>query len=134
MYWSRLKIFLVLALLVMIVLGGRLVQLQIFGAESYRREAEGNLIRLPILLATHRGSIADRNGLKLAYDTPRFDVSMYYPFLAIEDEQLLRRLSRRTPANLERLDLSPTVDLREQLAPLWLDDDSFIARQADAMN
>ncbi len=126
MFWSRLKVFIIIIILANVVLAGQLAYLQLANNGQYRQEAESNLIRLPILLGTHRGSITDRNGIELAYDTPRFDVSMYYPFLAIEDNALLRRQAARegTSAAL----------LHQRLAPLWLDDAAFLARQADAMN
>ncbi|NIA20844.1 MAG: hypothetical protein GWP05_02495 [Anaerolineaceae bacterium] len=118
--------FLVVVALAMVVLAARLVQLQVGGAGSYRREAEANLVRAPVLLETRRGAIRDRNGLVLAEDTARFDVCMYYPFMAVEDEAFIRRTAAR-----RRL---PIRDVRRRMAPLWLDNDRFVEHQAEVRN
>jgi len=122
MYRTRLKLFLVVVALAMVVLAVRLAHLQVVGAGSYRKEAEANLVRDPVLLETRRGSVRDRNGLVLAEDTARFDLCMYYPFMAVEDEALVRRIAAR-----RRL---PIREVRRQMAPLWLDGDRFVETQA----
>ncbi|MBN2581852.1 MAG: hypothetical protein JXL80_02210 [Planctomycetes bacterium] len=100
MYWSRLKLFLVVVALAMVILAVRLGQLQVVGASGYDREARVNLIRRPALLETRRGAIRDRNGLVLAEDTASFDVCVYYPFLAVEDPALIRRIAARSELSL----------------------------------
>ena len=122
MYWTRLKLFLFVVALAMVVLAVRLAYLQVAGVGSYRKEAEANLVRGPVLLETRRGAIRDRNGLVLAEDTARFDVCMYYPFMAVEDEALVRRVAAR-----HRL---PIREVRRQMAPLWFDSDRFVETQA----
>ena len=124
MYWTRLKLFLWVVALAMVVLAVRLAHLQVAGAGSYRKEAEANLVRGPVLLETRRGSVRDRNGLVLAEDTARFDVCMYYPFMAVEDEALVRRVAAR-----HRL---PIREVRRKMAPLWFDSDRFVETQADS--
>lgn len=112
MYWSRLKVFLTLVTLAMVVLGVRLAHLQLSRAEVYRRAAARNLVRPTLLLDTRRGTIRDRTGMPLAEDVPRFDLCVYYPFLALEDESFVRRKAAREGVAVEVV--------RGQMAPLWL--------------
>jgi len=123
MYWSRLKVFLVLVVLVMVVLGARLAHLQLCRSEVYRLEAADNLCRPARLLETRRGTIRDRNGLPLAEDVPRFDLCVYYPFLALPDEKFIARKAARDGLTLQAA--------RQAMAPLWLDADRLPGFKAD---
>jgi len=123
MYWSRLRVFLVLVVLVMVVLGGRLAHLQLCRSDAYRLEAADNLCRPARLLETRRGSILDRGGRRLAEDVPRFDLCVYFPFLALRDEAFVARKAAR-----DRLTLQAA---REAMGPLWLEADRLTGFKAD---
>lgn len=113
MYWSRLRIFLVLVMLAMLLLSGRLALLQLTRAEVYRQEASDNLRRPTVLLETRRGTVRDRSGLPLAEDVPRFDLCAYYPFLALPDEAFIHRKAAR--------EIRPPDEVRDEMADLWLE-------------
>lgn len=120
MYWSRLRVFLILVLLVMVVLSVRLAQLQLARAGTYRQAAESNLIRPAVLLETRRGTIRDCNGLPLAEDVPHYDLCIYYPFLALRDPALIERKARREGRSVD--------DVAAELESYWISD-----RQAHAL-
>jgi penicillin-binding protein 2 len=113
MYWPRLRIFLVLVVLVMLLLTGRLIQLQLSRAEVYRRVADNNLIRPTVFLETRRGTIRDRSRRVLAEDVPRFDLCVYYPFIAAPDEAFVARKAAREGR--------PVADVRREMRRYWLD-------------
>lgn len=113
MYWSRLRVFLILVLLVMVVLGVRLAHMQLARAEVYSRAADSNLIRPTVLLETRRGTIRDRNGLPLAEDVPHYDLCIYFPFLALPDEAFIERKARREARSLE--------DIRTEMDRFWVE-------------
>ena len=112
MYWSRLRVFLILVLLVMVVLGVRLAHMQLARADVYRRAADSNLIRPTVLLETRRGTIRDRNGLPMAEDVPHYDLCIYFPFLALRDEAFLERKARREGRSLD--------EVRAEMARFWV--------------
>ncbi|TDC74214.1 peptidoglycan D,D-transpeptidase FtsI family protein [Streptomyces hainanensis] len=60
--------------LVMLVFGGRLVQVQAMGAASYAEEASRNRI-VTVPLAPQRGDITDRNGNALATTVDAYDIT-----------------------------------------------------------
>jgi penicillin-binding protein 2 len=132
MYWTRLKILLVLVALVMVILAGRLAQLQLIASDDYVREARANLTLPAVLTETRRGSIVDRQGLVLAGDAPQFDLCMYYPFLAVEDTAFAARLARRRPK--PGTPQPAAEEILQELAPHWQATSVFVRRQADAMN
>lgn len=113
MYWSRLKVFLILVILGMVILGAQLARLQLLHADAYRLQAAKNLIEPTVVLETRRGTIRDRNGLPLAEDVPRFDLCVYYPFLALEDEGFVHRKAAR--------EARPADEVRREMAALWLE-------------
>jgi penicillin-binding protein 2 len=95
-----------------VVLIGRLVFLQIFEGEEYRRQSEINSIRLQSVDAP-RGLIFDRNGILLVDNRPSFDLNII-PKDAKPIDQTLATLSRRT--NLLEDDLKKTVYAKRRQA------------------
>ncbi|MDI9612905.1 MAG: penicillin-binding protein 2 [Acidobacteriota bacterium] len=72
----RLNLFRIPVLLIFVVLGARLWQLQIIQGSEYALKAERNRIR-NITLVAPRGNILDRNGVPLVDSRPSFDVLLY---------------------------------------------------------
>lgn len=60
---------------VLIVLAGRLIQLQIANGQTYRAYADGNRLKRELLPAP-RGTIVDRNGESMADNVPAFSVEL----------------------------------------------------------
>ena len=73
---QRLNLFRIPVLLIFLVLGARLWQLQIIQGSEYALRAERNRIR-NITLVAPRGNILDRNGVPLVDSRPSFDVLLY---------------------------------------------------------
>ncbi|MGE5707146.1 MAG: penicillin-binding protein 2 [Bacteroidota bacterium] len=73
---ARKESFLVIALLVVLALGGRLFQLQVLGGGDYFRRAEENRLRI-ITRPAPRGIIRDRNGVVLAANRLAYAVTLY---------------------------------------------------------
>lgn len=69
----RLRVFLILCTVVLIVLTARLAQLQIINNDEYINRAEVNKTRVMSITAP-RGEILDRNGLVLATNRPGYTV------------------------------------------------------------
>jgi penicillin-binding protein 2 len=82
---QRLSLFRLPVLLIFLILGARLWQLQIIQGSEYTRRAEQNRIRL-IELAAPRGIISDRNNIPLAENQPSFDVLLYREWMKDEAE------------------------------------------------
>ena len=73
---QRLNRFRLPVLLIFLIFGGRLWQLQIIQGTEYALKAERNRIRRIALLAP-RGAILDRNGVPLVENRPSFNVLLY---------------------------------------------------------
>ncbi len=99
------RYFLVLVTLVLVVLGARLVYLNIWKGEYYSELARNNSLR-SILLAAPRGIITDRFGEPLVKNTPSLD-SIVIPTVLPEDPDERRRV----------LDMAES--LFQDAAPLW---------------
>lgn len=123
MYWTRLRIVLIVAALALVVLGVRLAQLQLLGAAGYRTEARSNLKQPALLTETRRGSILDRHGLVLAADGPRFDLCLYYPALALPDEAFVERLVQECPGE------DPS-QIRTLMRKLWANNETARRKMA----
>lgn len=70
---QRLNLFRIPVLLIFLLLGARLWQLQIIQGSEYALKAERNRVR-SIALTAPRGNILDRNGVPLVDNRPSFDV------------------------------------------------------------
>ncbi len=90
MYYRRLKIFLVLIALSLLIVIGRLVHLQIVRGDHYQQLAEQRLVQPPHYTPTARGEILDRYDRKLATDQPSWNIAVDYRVLAEDRSYLLR--------------------------------------------
>ncbi len=81
-----------IALFLLIV--GRLFQIQILRGERYRELSKRNYLRVRKLYPP-RGDIYDRRGEKLAYDEPRYVLSLDYHRLSREELEKLKKNLRR---------------------------------------
>ena len=79
---TRLKVFLGFAGVLLLVIVGRLIQLQIVHADYYRGRAQRGLALRPKQIPFARGSILDRRGEVLAADEPCWDVNVDYRVIA----------------------------------------------------
>jgi len=117
MYKRRLKVFLSLMATCVVVLVGRLVQLQLVQGQEFRRQAD-ELLTYGELLPTARGQILDRRGRVLAYDQACFDFCLDYGMLT-EDERWLarqaREISRREGVHADRAEAL----LRRRIMDTW---------------
>jgi len=73
---QRLRLFRIPVLLVFLVFGARLWQLQIIQGAEYTFKAERNRVR-QIPIVAPRGAILDRNGAPLVENRPSFDILLY---------------------------------------------------------
>jgi penicillin-binding protein 2 len=101
---QRLNLFRVPVLLLFLILGARLWQLQIVQGSEYALRAERNRIR-EITLVAPRGAILDRNRVPLVENRPSFEVLLYR-----ED---MRDRDATTRFLTEKLGVSPD-DLEKQ--------------------
>ena len=85
-----------------LLLGGALVRIQVIQGARYRDEAEQRLRRPPGFHPTIRGTIYDRNGVAIGEDTGAFDVSIYYPFVAM-DAEFVAQMARRWEVSEEEM-------------------------------
>lgn len=81
MYFRRLKTFLGLIVVVLIVWIARLSLLQLVRGDDYLQQARESLINPPKRLPTERGRIVDRHTVLLALDEPSFGVAVEYGVL-----------------------------------------------------
>jgi penicillin-binding protein 2 len=102
---QRLNLFRIPVLVVFLVLGARLWQLQIIQGSEYVAKAERNRIRTIELLAP-RGTISDRNNLPLVENRPSFDVMLY--------RESMKDLAATTQFVSEKLAISPE-ELKDKL-------------------
>ncbi|MDD4891738.1 MAG: hypothetical protein PHU85_17605, partial [Phycisphaerae bacterium] len=99
MYFQRLKIFLGLIGIVLVVWIARLALLQIVRGDDYLQQARDSLINPVKTLPTERGRIVDRYNVLLARDEPSFGVAIEYGVLSGNAQYLAggsytRRMSR----------------------------------------
>lgn len=78
MFDRRVKLLLIFLSLPVLAVIGRLFQLQVMGASTYREQTENMLKRPPRQTPCLRGSILDRAGRILAHDAPAWDISVQY--------------------------------------------------------
>ncbi len=117
MYKRRLKVFLSLMALGVVVLVGRLVQLQLVQGQEFRQQAD-ELLTYGELLPTARGQILDRKDRVLAYDQACFDFCLDYAMLTEDERWLARRvreISRREGLDADRAEAL----LRRRIMGTW---------------
>jgi len=103
MFDARLRVLLVMFLSAVLIMVGRLVQLQVVRADHYRERSERSLLRKPKPLPFVRGSILDRTGSVLVSDEPCWDINIDFSTIAamVEDEaSLLEKRPAREPSAL----------------------------------
>ena len=122
MYERRLKALLILVAAVVVLVMGRLVQLQLLRGAEYRTQAEEMLICRPEYLPTVRGRILDRKGRPLAVDEPCFELCLDYRMLSggspesgqtAYDRRAKRRWERRQVRRIARVGQVPIENARE---------------------
>ena len=94
MFENRVKLLLVLFGLPMLLIVGRLVQLQVLRAGDYQEQARQMLYRPARYYPCLRGSIQDRQGCLLAYDSESWEVCFDYGVLSGEPRGRRRSLKR----------------------------------------
>lgn len=99
---QRLNLFRIPVLLIFLVLGARLWQLQIIQGSEYALKAERNRIR-SITLTAPRGNILDRNGVPLVDNRPSFDVLVYREDMR-DREATVRFLTRKLGIDPEEIE------------------------------
>lgn len=101
MFERRLRILLIVLSAPALAVLLRLFQLQIVQGARYQAETQKLLERPATYLPCLRGEITDRNGLRLAYDAPSWDVAVHYGVIT-DEAAYLKKLSRfRTPEELQ---------------------------------
>lgn len=130
MFERRLRILLLILALPAAAVAYRLVDLQVRNADQYREATENMLYLEPVYFPALRGDITDRNGVRLAYDAPAWDIGIRYEAIS-GNERYLRRLARIlalpskaiTPAKVEEsletlaeVAGQPVSEIREQIA------------------
>lgn len=98
----RLNLFRIPVLVIFLILGGRLWQLQIIQGSEYSLKAEHNRIR-NITLVAPRGTILDRNRVPLVENRPSFDVLLFREDMK-DREATCRFLTERLGIPREELD------------------------------
>ena len=104
MYKLRMRIFAGVVAVAVLVLLGRLVQLQLIRGDDLWAEAQ-DLLQRTITLPAERGTIYDRNGIYLAVDRPTCSLCLHYGLLTNDPnwrKQALRDLRRNEGISKER--------------------------------
>ncbi|UCG48114.1 MAG: hypothetical protein JSU94_21890 [Phycisphaerales bacterium] len=117
MYDKRIKIFIALSLLMLMICLLRLVQMQLLPGSSVQDDiAELKRQRgLSRQLKTLRGRILDRNAVVLADDQPRFQIYIDYRLCSIFDHRV-RKASLLAAAGTQRAgSTSPVFDIDKRL-------------------
>jgi penicillin-binding protein 2 len=117
------KIFVAVAALGLLVLIGRLVQLQISRVDEYRDQAE-QLVRGMIYPPPVRGRILDRNGVFLAVNQPTYSLDLDYGML-VESAAWRKQIKRR----LVREGLAEDMDHAEEVLDHRIDVTWSLVRQ-----
>ncbi|MGB0716066.1 MAG: penicillin-binding transpeptidase domain-containing protein [Phycisphaerae bacterium] len=82
MFEHRLKVLLIFAALCLMVLSGRLFQLQVVEGRTYLQRAENALLLVPETIPFVRGSIRDRDGQILVQDEVSWSIHMEFDAIA----------------------------------------------------
>jgi len=126
---KRLRLPVVLATLVGVVIGGRLVQVQVFESSSVAAEALASRIsKVPI--AAHRGRITDRNGEVLADSVDRY-------LLTADPQAILGFRNNSTPKRLAEDGTevaNGALGVAQLLAPILQTDPAELAARINGSN
>ncbi len=132
MFEKRIKGLIVVGSLALLIVAGRLVQLQVFQTEYYQKRTERSVILKPRALPFVRGSITDRNGEVLVSDEPCWDVRMDYDIIAAEFESqtelapsLIKRFKRSHRYSQAQTDEEINQAFRDDLYQMWVQLTSF---------
>ncbi|UCE59563.1 MAG: hypothetical protein JSU63_19235 [Phycisphaerales bacterium] len=124
MFERRLKVFLYVLGAAVLVIVGRLVELQIVRGEFYRAAADRTLVLKPKQLPFVRGSILDRTGEVLVSDEPGWDIKVDYAIIEADAgdgpqavEQAVKRWRRRYAG--VGADTDRRQALRADIASMW---------------
>ncbi|MGB2986429.1 MAG: hypothetical protein WBE26_11150, partial [Phycisphaerae bacterium] len=134
MFERRLKVLLIVMGVALLIIVGRLGQLQIVQGAYYRQLAERSLLLRPAQLPFVRGRILDWTGEVLVSDVPCWDLSIDYSVIAAdvgEEHSAIKRQIKRW----KRADRYPqaTTDeevegaFRNELSTMWRDIAWFIS-------
>jgi len=122
MYDKRIKIFIIVSVLFLLICVLRLVQMQLLPDSSLQNEIEQlkHQRGLSRQLKTIRGQILDRNGEILAVDDPRFELHISYKLSRFWDERVrqakLREATNENKANPSLFEIRQ--ELQEKLEVL----------------
>jgi cell division protein FtsI/penicillin-binding protein 2 len=130
----RLKVLLGLLVVALLIVVGRLAQLQLVEGAHYRRRAEQSLVLRPKQTPFVRGSILDRTGEVLVRDEACWDVTIDYSALAadLEDEPHYMPRVARAYRRSKRLPSTVTVEeveaaVHREIAAMWRQIGGFAA-------
>lgn len=133
MFEQRLRLLVVTFAVALLVIIGRLVQLQVVDAAYYARRAEQSLQRRPRSIPFVRGSIVDRTGEVLVRDEPCWDIAVDYEIIAAavgDDAKVMRNEAQRWHRRGRYLDALAPSEAEEafaaDLAAMWDDATGFL--------
>ncbi len=93
MFNKRLKIFIIIITLPLLVYIARLVEMQIVSRQYYQERIDELKRGRSQQLKTIRGSIFDRNGVILAADEPKFQLCINYKLCSFLDKRVTHRIT-----------------------------------------
>lgn len=124
MFDQRLKVLLAVFAVSLMLITGRLVQLQVVHAAYYSEKAERSFLLRPQSLPFVRGSILDRTGRVLVADEPSWNLTIDYPILAADvgdDPSAYATLTRRWKRHYAPIDDDKALAgaLRADISRMW---------------
>ncbi|HWR89191.1 MAG TPA: penicillin-binding protein 2 [Dissulfurispiraceae bacterium] len=132
--YRRIQIGSYVILVFVLVLGLRLLQLQVIEADKYKRLSEQNRLRI-LRVPAARGIIFDRNGVALVKNIPYFSVSIMPESRQTVDTAALAELLGMSRGDVEerlnRKNLSPFVPIKLRLGLTPREVARIEARRAD---
>ncbi len=139
MFERRLKLLLAGFGLAMLVIVGRLVQLQVVDAAYYTARTEQSLKRKPKQVPFVRGSILDRTGAVLVRDEPSWEIAVDYGVIAADvgdDPSVAAAMADRLFAGGRNpsgaTSQEAVAQLREALALMWEELSRFVDVEGSA--
>lgn len=136
MFEKRIKGLIAVGGLALLIVAGRLVQLQLFQSDYYRQRTELSVLLKPRILPFVRGSITDRSGEVLVSDEPCWDLRMDYDVIAAEFEsqpemepRLIKKFKRSHRYGLTISDEEIKQAFRDELYQMWVQLAEFALNQ-----
>lgn len=125
MFQRRLAIMLLGMTLLALLVGGRLIQLQLLRADDFDSLALRLATRPPRYLPAPRGAIRDREGRVLLADEPSADVSVHYSVLTYSNRArylstLARAMRRRGEFPADQALPSIVDTLQQRVTDMWV--------------